>query len=371
MKRKWMITLVTGMIGLLLIVPSLIGIRWCRGLLPEQLAAQRWGTDYVQVSCYIAQDQGVGLEQISQIRESLKQSLSEESEDTLWYDVYSSTAETVSVLGKKNGAKNVQRVLVSEQYFRIHAYPLVSGSWLSAADISTQRVVLDEEAAWKLFGSTDIVGQSLTMGNSICEVAGVIQMPENFATRAAQKESSAWLFLLYPDYAASLTQGETPPPITAYEAILPERVSGYGMSLLEKAVGVVTSGGAGEIFDGTSSEAEQDALSGHCLLVQNTGRFSLAKIWDYIFHHTDYILHQEAIPYPTSENAALLVLHRIACLALLTVLGLLLLLFSILFAVLAYRQFWKIQGKRWIRWGKGKFLIYKSHIRKRKEKHTP
>ena len=349
MKRKWMYPLISGVVGVLLFGIGVAGSSWCRGILQDQDAAQRWEEDYLQISCYLSQDLAVTPEGIGSIRDAINGTLEEElgsSEVVAWYDVYSCDGGTVTVLAEKPGKKQIDLTLVSESYFRMHQLPLLSGNRLSAADRSTRRVVLNEEAAWQLYGSVNIAGKTLTMSQMLCEVAGVVKMPDDFATRKVQGEQSPEIFMLYCDYAT----GQTPAlAITAYEAVLPELVDGYGMQLMETAVENVA-GGMSATDDPTDGGETENTLSDdRYLLVQNTDRFSLSQVWHYLTHHDEYLVRRSAIPYPDGENAALLVLHRIAMLTLVAAFGILLMLIAIVYTVIVYRKNWRKTIRRILR----------------------
>lgn len=55
-------------------------------------------------------------------------------------------------------------------------------------------VVLDEDAAWQLFGSSDIAGQSVMIGETPHHVAGVIERPDDRLSRKAGLNKSVVLF---------------------------------------------------------------------------------------------------------------------------------------------------------------------------------
>lgn len=344
MKQKWFSPAGIGILGLLLLISCTAGIRWYKTCQPDQLAAERWGEDAVQVSCYLSGQIPLQTDGIAAIREGITQKLENDlgEADGTWYDAYSCDAGTVSVIGQQTSKKYADLTLVSENYFRIHPYPLQSGNWLSQADCAARRVVLEKTAAWNLFGSTDIVGQHVTLENGIFEVAGVISMPDDFASQAVSENDMPRIFLLYSDYAAC---SGTEPAITVYEAVLPELVKTYGITLLQDVLKSVSASWEDDMPD--SEQTEQPYQ-----IVQNTDRFSISGVWSYLRRHTDYLLREKAIAYPDSENAALVLLHRISMLTLGALTGVLLLAAAAVLAGIRFRAPCLAAGKKFLQEGK-------------------
>ena len=344
MKRKRIIIGVLALVGLALLL--LFGgiVRRLQTLQSDQLAAARWGDDAVQISCYVSSYAGLYADGIVSLEEAISNSLQNDfsaaETDSTWYDAYSCDGGNVSALGAKTGKKTLQMTLVSETYFQMHPYTLLSGNRLSEADTSTNRVVLDEAAAWNLFGGIDVAGMTVTFENRICEVAGVIRLPDDFASAQATENDLPGIYMLYSDYLAGLNAdgGEQEPAITCYEVVLPELVENYGYSLMEEIFESVSASWNGEEGITDNSDSTQTTVRSDYRLVQNTDRFSLVQVWDYLFHHTDYITRTEAIAYPASENAALILLHRIAMLTIGAFLGLVLLLAAVTAAIVTDRK---------------------------------
>ena len=50
---------------------------------------------------------------------------------------------------------------VGGQFFEFHPLRLLSGSYIAEGDLSPDRVLLDRELAWELFGGTELTGMSV------------------------------------------------------------------------------------------------------------------------------------------------------------------------------------------------------------------
>lgn len=291
--------------GLTMKIYTAAAAEQCRIQQQDQFAGERWDENAVQLSSFFPKETALSAEEIAEIRKQLNFSIADDTETASWYDAYSCEGKTVQVLGAKRVSKSTELMLVSEHYFRIHRFSLLCGNYLTAADASSRRVVLDENAAWILFGSSDIAGMEVTIDSCIYEVAGVVA-----DVRRAEDDAYPRIYMLYSDYTAA---EEENPPITCYEAVLHEPVEGYGLTCFEEAV----QGAVNMPVSGISTEHLYH-------IVQNTGRFSSSAVRDYLKSITDYTTRTKAIAYPDHENAALIALHRIAGLTLLGISGLIL-----------------------------------------------
>ncbi|MGN0631147.1 MAG: ABC transporter permease [Ruminococcus sp.] len=277
----------------------------CRHKQNDQFAAERWDKSAVQLSSFFTEETALSPEDIAGIREQLSFSISGGTEAGSWYDAYSCSGMIIQASGTKRVSVKAELILVSEHYFRIHLPTLLHGNYLTDADISSQRVVLDKDAAWSLFGSSDIAGMEITIGSNIYEATGVVS-DEN----KRDPDEYPKIYMLYSDYP---TEAEENIPITCYEAVLTESVEGYCLTCFKDAI---------ENAVNLSSDSKSTKQQYH--IVQNTGRFSAAAVWDYLHNITDCTTHTKPIAYPDHENAALIALHRIAEFTLIGISGLIL-----------------------------------------------
>lgn len=89
---------------------------------------------------------------------------------SLYQDAWSGTATSVAVSGPA-GKSNVKTYGVGGDFFLFHPYTLLSGSYIAESDFAQDRVVLDENLAWQLFGSSDVAGMEVTIGERNYPVA--------------------------------------------------------------------------------------------------------------------------------------------------------------------------------------------------------
>lgn len=276
----------------------------CRRSQIDQYAAERWDKNAIQLSSFFAEETALSTQDIADIRENISSRISGTDSEN-WYDAYSCSERLTQIRGTKAVSVKAELILVSEHYFRIHRPYLLWGNYLTDADISSRRVILDKKAAWSLFGSYDIAGMEITLEGSVYEAAGVVS-DEN----KTDPDEYPRIYMLYSDYPA---EAEENIPITCYEAVMTESAEGYCLTCFKDAI---------ENTADLSPDSQSNGRQYH--IVQNTGRFSPSAIWHYLNNITDYTAHSKPIAYPCHENAALYALHRIAEFTIMGVSGLIL-----------------------------------------------
>ena len=68
------------------------------------------------------------------------------------------TTKPILTVSTERGNAQVKVTGVGGDYFRFHPLKLRSGSYLMETDLMKDRVLLDEELAWKLFGGMELTG---------------------------------------------------------------------------------------------------------------------------------------------------------------------------------------------------------------------
>ena len=130
---------------------------------------------------------------------------------------------------------------VSESFFLLHGFSMASGGTGTFAQ-NGDEAVLNEAAAFALFGSFDCVGESIRIDRLGWQVIAVIKEPEGSANRVAYG-GTARIWLPIRDDS----------DVSFYEAILPEYYDGFAAQTLERAIGAATT--------------------------TSTGRFRLPQLW--------------------------------------------------------------------------------------------
>jgi hypothetical protein len=189
----------------------------------------------------------------------------------------------------------VTAVGVGNDFFQIHPIPLLSGGYISGEDLNQDRVVLDENLAWALFGSNDIVGMQVWIGDSIYVVAGVVAVDENNLYKTAYGTGNR-MYVSYETLKAQQSDLE----ITCYEAVMPNSISNYAYYALRSACGL------DETEDGDSlKDAEENPLNfDSCEVIENSNRFDNLVLLQGISKVKYKSMRTNSVEYPFWENIA-------------------------------------------------------------------
>ena len=292
---------------LVLLIPCLIqaalsGFCWVMlaktcSTLPTQSAADVWRGDsderFAQVSAFLPVDGKLTLDSIRSFRMTLEEQFVQNSMEApeggkLYTDAYSGRT-SLSASGTSPGKLTVTAIGVGGDFFLFHPLPLLSGSYLTAEDYMADRVVLDAQTAFTLFGSSDVAGMEVTIGGKTFPVAGVVDRESDFASNAAlattanasssSSGSSGSQAMIFMSYDALNALSEL--PIDCYEIVLPDPVSGFARGLVADNFPI----GSGAV-------------------VQNTGRFSLTSLISVIGGFGKRVMTVSGVVYPYWENAA-------------------------------------------------------------------
>ena len=255
-----------------------------RTSLRSQQAANAWagqsGERFSQLSVFFPESGSFNEDDIRRLYTILDNDLRaasmESAEDrTLYTDAWSTSGDVS--LSSLRGSVSAKAIAVGGDFFVFHPLALRDGSYLSPNDVMKDRVVLDEDLAWRLFGAVRVSGFNVLINNRTFVVAGVIARESDFATRTAYTDG-AGLFMTYDafkDMAGDIAG------ISCYEIVLPDPISGFAKSTL---TGAITDPGA--------------------FIVENSTRFSLGNIFAVFRSFGERSMRTTAIVYPYWENAA-------------------------------------------------------------------
>ena len=250
--------------------------------LNSQQEAQRWQgeseLEFCQVTCFLPVDEKLKPDKIYAFREEVQKALHAAAVDVqfsgqLQLDAWS-TSGKVNV-SSELGKGEARAIAVGGDFFQFHPVRLMSGNYIAESDFMKDRVLLDEDLAWLLFGGTDLVGMELKINGYPFVVAGVVQREQDSFTRLAYKDGMG-LFMSYEAY--SLLQENA--GIECYELVMGEPVSGFALNLAKTKFPI----GRGEI-------------------VQNTGRFGFVRLLKVLGSFGTRSMQTRGIVYPYWENA--------------------------------------------------------------------
>ena len=176
--------------------------------------------------------------------------------------------------------------VIGGEYFLIHQPDLLCGSYLMPGGENAGYVFLDEQAAWKLFGAINVVGMPVTLGDGEYIVCGVGAIPSDTVYDEAYGQTPRAYILFDSPSASSVRE------ISVYEAVLPNPVDGFALDVFEKNF----------------------TAGGEYTVVENSRRFTVSALWDYITHMDTLGVRTSPVTYPWWENVAQVAQYRCAAL---------------------------------------------------------
>ena len=283
-KKKRIITAVTALVLALLSAASFIACGVISRILDSQREAERWqggsGMNFAQLSCFMPEDSPIKHGDVFRFREAVmvkfkEAALESDSENRLFSDAWSTggTAKAATALG--NGEVHV--TAVGGSFFDFHPIRLLSGNYLYETDLMKDRVLLDEDTAWLLFGGTDLQGMELKLNGLPYVVAGVFGREQDFASRKAYTAGMG-IYMSYDGYSSLF---EEEPGISCYEFCMAEPEEGFARSFAEEKFPVH----GGDI-------------------VENSSRYSFGRLVKLLGQFGSRSMQTMGVVYPWWENAA-------------------------------------------------------------------
>lgn len=258
---------------------------------PDQTVAKRWDPNgkFSHISYFIKQSENftpIDVERTCyELKSDIEAKLVSTSKENL-SDV--STNMIVSYMGKsyitlENEGKyvSVDCYAVGGDFFFFHPVRLVNGTYFSSDDLMHDGIILDENTAWQLFGSNDIVGQQVYYGEKILFVKGVYDRPDDKIHRFAMG-SAPEIFVPI----ELLNSDELPMAITCFELCLPNPIDNFAKNLMAEKNIVSEQGG--EMIE-NSKRFEPDNL----LAVLKEKKYRSLKDRDIIYPYWEKIARYE------------------------------------------------------------------------------
>ncbi len=166
-----------------------------KSTLYDQMAGERWSGDirFGQISIFFSEESGISADTISEYEYNINKGLiadgyqeadaSKQEGTALWDDCYSAMG-SMSVT-KDNRTIDAVAIGIGGNFFEFHPMTLISGNYIPGNTVMKDYVIVDEELAWQLFGSNDIVGQSITLNGVPHYICGVVKRDSGKYVKAA------------------------------------------------------------------------------------------------------------------------------------------------------------------------------------------
>lgn len=262
----------------------------CVFLMQEQIefidAGERWsanGDRYATITMYTENNSAVSSDQVLSWVYSMDNSLLESSITPTegarsWAYCYIAE-DTLSITGPK-GRASAEVMAVGGDFFVFHPMKFTYGSSFLNDNSNPMGVVLDRDLAWKLFGAENIVGMTLTIGETEFVVTGIAEKESNGGTYAYTYGDRPRMYMSHAGYSKIVGDGAN---ITMFEAALPNAVKSF----------------AKNIFDGVVSVNEETTV-----VSEASDRFSLTTRFNNMKTLKYSWIRQNKIEYPYWENEA-------------------------------------------------------------------
>lgn len=291
--------------------------------LTDQGMAGRWSEKggFAQVSCFFSADAQISEGRLQEFEHGLdsyllEASITQESENPsarLWVDAYSSEGRIT--LNSDKGSLEADALGVGGDFFLFHPQKLLYGSYFSGSDLNRDYCVIDEDAAWQLFGSNDVAGMMVYISGVPHIISGVIERPSGRMIKAAGLDSTR----VYVSYHTLETYG-TSHGINHYEILMPDPVRKFAYKYVKEQLG--------------SDEKETEVL-------ENSSRFGLMNRLIRLRDFGIRSMNGKAIIYPYWENLARGYEDIIGVLTFLTALFL---IYPVGFGITIFLHWWRHKG---------------------------
>lgn len=252
--------------------------------LADQMAADRWSEkdDTAQITCFFTESAQIDKNEIRSFESQLDKALLEASitapneNARLWADAYSGVGKVTLSSGKTS--LEADAIGIGGDFFLFHPLRLLNGSYFSGNDLMYDKIIVDEDAAWQLFGSNDVVGMQVTIGGIPHYIAGVIHRDDGRFNEAAGLDKT----VVYVSYETLSELGKTE-GINTYEVVMPNPVEDFAYTKVKEKFGIDEN---------------------NMWVVENSSRFGMKELLTVIAEFGMRSMNDYAIHYPYWENVA-------------------------------------------------------------------
>lgn len=157
---------------------------------------------------------------------------SEEEKGRNLVDAYSSIGQLT--ISSARTSASARAVGVGGDFFLFHPMELLSGNYFDGTDLNEDGVILDEDIAWKLFGSYDVTGMEVYIGDVVYPIRGVVRRKMGCFSKAAEEDTPT----VYVSYKILQNQTGEALSIDTYELLINSPVTGFGEKTLKEAMGI-------------------------------------------------------------------------------------------------------------------------------------
>ena len=277
-------TIIKILIVIILLAIPIAVINYEANSLVDQNMVKKWSPkeNSAHISAFFSKEAKFSENDILALEEKIKTLLKEN--DALdgsdkkreWADCYS--AEGKLTITIENSNMDIKAIGVGGDFFLFHPLQLVSGSYFLSSNVMQDLVVVDEDTAWRLYGSSDIAGKTVEIGGVNHIIAGVIKRDEGKLNKEAGNNKPT----IYVSYNSLKKYGEVE-AITSYEVVMPNLTKEFARKIIKKNL---------------------EYSASNCEIIENSNRYSVVSLCKNLKEFGKRSMKTNSIQYPYWENVA-------------------------------------------------------------------
>ena len=281
-KRIWLL-ISAGISLFLFFVVVFTGVKLSNSQ-QAQHAATRWANDkdFAQVSAYFSEISNANIDTVKEIRYKIEEKLNTDSISAAnsnarrWIDAYCAQGE-ISIISERDTVK-VKAFGVGGDFFVFNPLNLICGAYFNGDDMNKDYVIIDDETAWILYGSSNVVGKQVIINDTPHIITAVYKRDDSHLDKLAGNNETT-VFVSY----ETLCDACGVDGINVYEALMPNELTGYALKALKDGI--------------TISENRYDAL-------ENTHRFNWKQLVKMSKGYGFRSMNAKSVIFPYWENMA-------------------------------------------------------------------
>ena len=252
---------------------------WKSSGFEDQREAARWGSSLscAQVSAFLPVGNALKEENIRELEYKINTALAQDSikltaagpDAKLWQDCYSGIGSFTLHAGRKS--VDVEAVGTGGAFFTFHPLMLSAGSYYLSDSLMKDEILLDEETAWKLFGSFEVTGRTVQVEDMHLRIAGVYKKEEG----RLYDEAGLAEYLVFVQYKTLLQYGGSGAGMTGQDmpstASSPSAMHPSGHLMASEETIDINVGGGGNESSGGGSASDASGAEGADTGAQDDG----------------------------------------------------------------------------------------------------
>ncbi|MBR5539311.1 MAG: ABC transporter permease [Clostridia bacterium] len=231
-------------------------------------------TKYSQFAAYLGESDYLTPDGMMELKNTLESKMTENSIEYEGKYLLSGSCEKEVTILRDTLSVNAVATVYFGDYFGLHPEIPVSGGYLDESAATTDFCIIDDLAAWRLFGSTDVCGLDVRINEKLYTISAVL--PADRSEYASYYGEKPRVYVLY----SSAAMRDERVTFTSLEAVLPDIITDFAKTMFKETVSSYTD----EIYT-------------------VTGRFAPANLFDNIKGITSLGV-MEGKSFPYYENVA-------------------------------------------------------------------